>query len=199
MLDHTYAPPVSEDVRLLRALIEARIRLLPDGLELPEEPEAATPDQRDELLADFLASNEGERWRGDEDAEEIVALAIDFGADYNHSGPLRWSPVVVEIFMTSWLVRKIAREPEFFERVPDVLPDWVAYAGRRRGVPAVPLREAVACVQDYREEMLDATSDPEAWGPAKAFAVAAQQAGVDLSDPDAVGQFVEQYNSGLAA
>jgi hypothetical protein len=199
MLDHTYAPPVSEDVRLLRALIEARIRLLPDGAVLPDEHGAATPKERDELLADFLASNQGRRWRGDEHAEEIVALAIDFGADYNHGGPLRWSSVVVEIFMTSWLARKIAREPEFFERVPDVLPDWVAYAGRRRGVPAVPLREAVASVEDYREEMLDATSDPEAWGPAKAFAVAAQHAGVDLSDPDAVARFVDQYNSGLAA
>ena len=31
--------------------------------------------------------------------------------------------------MTSWMARKVVREPAFFERVPDVLVDWVAYAG----------------------------------------------------------------------
>ena len=199
MLDHTLDPPVSDDVRMLRALIDARMRLLPEGFELADDGAEMTPKERDELLADFLASPEGHGWRGDEDAEDVVGAAIDFGADYNHGGPLRWSPVVVEIFMTSWLARKVAREPEFFKRVPDVLRDWVAYAGRRRGVPSKPLREAVAAIKHYREEMLEAATDPEARGPAKAFAVAAQQAGVDLSDPDAVGEFIERYNDGLAA
>ena len=44
--------------------------------------------------------------------------------------------------MTSWLPRKVMREPGFFERVTAVLPDWVRYAGRVRGVPAEPLSEA---------------------------------------------------------
>jgi hypothetical protein len=47
--------------------------------------------------------------------------------------------------------------------------------------------------------MLQVVNDPGTWGPAKTFALAAQQAGVDLSDPDAVGAFVERYNEGLAA
>lgn len=199
MLDHTYDPPVSEDVRSLRALVDARMRSLPDGFGLPDDCAEVTPEERDALLADFLASPEGQRWRGDEDAEDVAELAIDFGAGYNHGGPLRWSPVVVEIFMTSWLARKVTREPEFFPRVPDVLRDWVKYAGRRQGVSAAPLREAVAAVKHHRKEMLDAVSDPEAWGPAKAFAVAALDAGVDLTDRDEVERFMARYNDGLAA
>jgi hypothetical protein len=199
VLEHTYDPPVNEDVRPMRALIGARIRLLPEGLGLPNDYEEVTPEERDALLQDFLTSPEGQRWRGDEDAEEVAALAIEFGADYNHGGPLRWSPVVVEIFMTSWLARKVSLEPEFFKRVPDVLRDWVAFAGRRQGVPAPPLREAVAAVKRYRKEMLEAVGDPAAWGPAKTFAVAALRAGVDMSDDEAVEQFIERYNEGLAA
>jgi hypothetical protein len=80
-----------------------------------------------------------------------------------------------------------------------VLPDWVAYAGRRRNVPSRAIDEAVAAVAEYRDEMLEATSDPGAWGPAKAFAAAAQGAGVDLSDPDALDAFVEQYNQQIFA
>lgn len=199
MLDHTWDPQVNEDVRPMRALIEARLRLLPEGFELPDDYVEATPEEREALLEGFLSSPEGRRWRGDEDAEDVAQLAIDFGAGYNHGGPLRWSPVVVEIFMTSWLVRKVTREPGFFERVPDVLSAWVKYAGRRQGVPAAALREAVAAVKEYREEMLDAVNDPEAWGPAKMFASAALGAGVDLTDPDEVERFIERYNDGLAA
>ena len=199
MLDHTLDPPVNEDVRPMRALIEARLRLLPDGFDLPDEYVEVTPDEREALLEDFLLSAEGQRWRDDEDAEDVAQLAIDFGAGYNHGGPLRWSPVVVEIFMTSWLARKVTRDPGFFERVPDVLVDWVKYAGRRQGVPSAPLREAVAAVKEYSDELLAAVDDPEAWGPAKTFAVAALDAGVDLTDPDQVNRFIQKYNDGLAA
>lgn len=101
--------------------------------------------------------------------------------------------------MTSWLARKIAREPAFYTRVPAVLPDWVRYAGHRRGVPTAPLREAVVAVKRFRKEMMQTVEDPSAWGPAKTFAVAAQHAGVDLSDPAALAEFIEQYNAGLAA
>ena len=199
MLDHTWDPPVNEDVQPLRALIEARLRLLPEGFELPDDYVEITPQERDALLEAFLSSAQGRRWRGDDDAEEIARLAIDFGAGYNHGGPLRWSPVVVELFMTGWLARKVSGEPAFFQRVPDVLRDWVKYAGRRRRVPAAPLREAVAAVGYYVEEMLDAVDDPQAWGPAKTFASAALAAGVDLTDSEEVERFVERYNDGLAA
>jgi hypothetical protein len=36
-------------------------------------------------------------------------------------------------------------------------------------------------------------------GPAKAFAIAAQEAGVDLTDADALNEFAERYNEELAA
>ncbi|MBV9422558.1 MAG: hypothetical protein JOZ98_06590 [Solirubrobacterales bacterium] len=199
MLDHTYDAPVDDDVHALRGLIDGRIRRLPDGFELPEEYEEMSVEERERLHAEFLASPEGQHWRGDAGAEDVVETAIWFGADYNHGGPLRWSVVVVEIFMTSWLPRKVTREPVFFERVTEVLPDWVRYAGRVRGVPAEPLSEASQAVELFQDEMLEAVNDPHAWGPAKTFAVAAQAAGVDLTDPDALNAFVEKYNEGLAA
>jgi hypothetical protein len=199
ILDHTFDPPVSEDVQPARAMLDARARLLPDGVELASEHREMTSGERDALLTDFLGSPEGRRWRDDEDAEDVVRLAIDFGADYNHGGPLRWSPVVVETFMSSWLARKVGREPAFFTHVPPVLADWVQYAGVRRGVPATPLREAVAAVEDYREEMLEAASDPAAWDPTKVFATAALDAGVDLADREQVERFIARYNAGLVA
>jgi hypothetical protein len=101
VLDHTYDPPIDEDVMRLRALIEARVDLLPAGLQLGDDYEEVPQAERQRMLEAFLATSYGARWAGDEDAEDVVATAIEFGADYNYGGPLRWSPVVVEIFMTS--------------------------------------------------------------------------------------------------
>ena len=194
-LDHTLDPPVSEDVSSLRALVEARMRLLPSGFDLPDPYREVSPEERQSLLDGFLASPEGKRWQGDDVAEDVAALAIVFGCDYNHGGPLRWSPVVVELFMLDWLARKVTREPGLFERVPDVLRDWVRYAGRRRGVPEDMLREAVDSVADFEGEMRETVDDPAAWGPAKAFATAALGAGVDLTDSEQVEAFISRYNA----
>ncbi len=194
-LDHTLDAPVSEDVGSLRALVDARMRLLPSGFDLPDPYRDVPPEERQALLDAFLASPEGTRWQGDEVAEDVAALAIVFGADYNHGGPLRWSPVVVELFMLDWLARKVTREAGLFERVPDVLRDWVRYAGRRRGVPEEMLREAVGAVAGFEREMLATVDDPAAWGPAKAFAAAALGAGVDLTDGEQVEAFISRYNA----
>jgi hypothetical protein len=199
MLDHTYNPPVDEDVSVLRALIDARLQLLPEALAPADSYVEIVAEERKQLLDDFLRSAEGQRWRGDELTEDVAATAIDFGCGYNHGGPLRWSPVVVEVFMEGWVPRKVAREDKFFVRLPEVLRDWVAYASRVRGVPARQIREVVAAVEDCAGEMLKAVGDTERWGPAKTFALAAQGAGVDLSDPEALEAFVDRYNEGLAA
>ena len=106
---------------------------------------------------------------------------------------------MVEIFTFDWLPRTITGERDFFARIPDVLRDWVSYAGRRRSVPAGRLREAVAAIEDCRNEMLDAVDDPMSWGPAKSFAAAALEAGVDLTDRADVERFIHRYDGGLAA
>ena len=68
MLDHTWDAPVDEDVGAMRSLIEARLRLLPEGFELPDAYVEVTAEERDALLEGFLSSPQGRRWRGDEDA-----------------------------------------------------------------------------------------------------------------------------------
>ncbi len=101
--------------------------------------------------------------------------------------------------MTGWLARYVSRGAEFFERMPEVLRDWVTYAGRRRGVPAAVVDTAVGAVNLFKEAMLDAVADPERCGPAKRFVMGAQAAGVDPTDTDALNEFAERYNEDLAA
>ena len=199
--EHTLEAPVSDDFKPQLAAVAAHVRALPDDGET-YEPEEVPDSERQAAFDGFLASPEAKPFRDRDDAADLAMLAIDYCADHleGEGRPLRWSPVVVELFMTWFLPRKAVREPEFFERaVPELLPAWVRYAGRARRIPEAAIEEAAATVPAFRSEMLALVGDESAWGPGKALAAAAQDAEVDLTDQAALDAFIDDYNSGLAA
>ncbi len=133
---HALDAPVAEDLHAQAAALTAHLKALPgeDHFEAEEIPE----EEREAALDGFLASPGAGPFEGGEDAADLAKLAVDHGAEYvgGEGRPLRWSPTVVELFMCDHLPRKVLRESEFFERaVPEFLPAWVRYAGRRRGIP----------------------------------------------------------------
>lgn len=198
--EHTMEPPVAEDFKPQVTAVAAHLRLLPG--EETHEPEEVSESARRAALDGFLASPEAEPFGDDEDVADLARLATDFGADHvgGEGRPLRWSPTVVELFMCDYLPRKVLREPDFFRRsVPRLLEAWVRYAGRCRGIPASSIEEAVDAVAYFRDEMLGLVDDEEAWGPAKTFMAAAEEAGVDVTDEAALKSFIDDYNSRLAA
>lgn len=197
--ERTLDAPVGEDFASLRAIADAHARAIP-GADLGEEDEVSDA-QRDAAFDGFFASAGGKPFAEDNDALELAILAIDFGADYvgGVDRPLRWSPTVVELFMTWYLPAKVAREQEFFDRVPALLEAWVRYAGRARGLREDAIEAAAAAVGECAEEMVGAVGDETAWGPAKVLGMAAHEAGVDLTDDGAMQAFVDRWNDQRAA
>ncbi len=196
---HTLDPPVADDFDAQVAALTAHLKTLPG--EDHFEAEEISEEEREAALDGFLASPEAKPFHGSEDVADLAKLAVEYGAEYvgGEGRPLRWSPTVVELFMCDYLPRKVLRGREFFERaVPELLPAWVSYAGRSRGIPKEAIDEATSAVGFFREEMLDLIGDDSAWGPSKMFLAAASEAGVDLTDPAAIEAYVEQYNRDLA-
>lgn len=191
----TIDAPVSEDYRSFDVYVTSQVMRMPlDGLdEMPERSEVPIA-AREEIVAAFLASPHGVEYARDEGACEVVSLALDFCCDYVDGQPLRWSPVVVELFMADWLPRKTVLEAALCERVPEVLPSWIRFCGERRETPADAIEETVGGVERWREEMLGAFEDPGAWGPGKLFAMEAARDGVDLGDESAVAEYIERRN-----
>jgi hypothetical protein len=194
LTDMTLGAPVSEDYWSLRALAGARLRALPDGASLPERRDVE-PEERQRLLDDFFAAVEGAPFRSDPYAEDAVAVAIDYAADYSDGRPLRWSPTVVELFMTDWLPRKVAHEPAFFDAVPAALRAWVCFAGRRRGIPEHAIQAVTAAVDEWADELVATSANRDAWGPAKALAAAMSEAGIDPGDEQAMDAFLDRLNA----
>lgn len=195
LTDEILDPPVADDYWSFRALIDARLRVLPQAGETPAVPEVSI-EERERLVQAFRASDEGARFATDQEALDVVSLAIDFCADYVDGRPKRWSPVLVELFMADWLPGKVLADRALFERVPEVLPAWIRHTGRLRGLPLSAIEETAACVEEWTEALLENAGE-EGASPAREFLAAAMEAGVDPSDPQALERFVSSWNQDL--
>jgi len=193
-------PPTSDDLDDLRALVAARMAKLPTGGVVPE-PAGLVEEERERLLEEFLESDETVGLRGTTGAEHrdfalehLAHQILTFCLDYVDGTPLRFSPVMVEMFCLDWAPRKIAGAGDEFARLPDVLAAWIRFVGRRRAVAEDAIAEAVEAAYEYASEMIGLSEDPQTWGPAKTLALAIQQRGIDPTDQAAVDDLVAEVN-----
>jgi hypothetical protein len=195
--DMTLDAPVSRDLFHLQALLLARLSTMPVGGKLPAKGELSE-DQRERLLGEFLESDEAAVLVGvdDErdDVEDLAFQMMTFSLDYVRGTPLRFSPVMVEIFSLGWAPRKIAASDDAFTLLPDVLAAWLRFVGRRRAIPEVSIAEAVEAAYGYAAEMIELSRDRANWGPAKTIALAVLQRGIDITDQAAVNDFMAEVN-----
>jgi len=196
--DLTVEPPTTEDLDGLRALVLARLARMPAGSATSVPPEANEA-ERAQLLSEFLDSKEtvglfGEENESAEVVEHLSMSVMAFSFDCVRGTPLRFSPVMVEIFCLDWAPRKIAADREAFTVLPDVLAAWIRFAGRRRGIPEEAISESVEAAYDYAPEMIDMASDPANWGPAKTIALAIEKRGIDVTDKTALDRFMDEIN-----
>jgi len=194
LTDMTFHPPVGVDYARLRALALLRASDLPLADIDVGAPEVSA-EERDRLFEEFLASPEAGGIKSGNDEAEIASLAIDFCSDYVDGQPLRWSPVVVELFMADWLPRKVLADRGLFDAVPDALEAWVTYAGRKRGIPGWAIARTAEAIPKWTDAMIEATGDRSAADPAKQFLAAAEDAGVDLTDERALASFIAGWNA----
>ena len=144
-------PPWTNDFRALRALIAARLRLLPEPAPRPD-PAPMADELRAELTQDFLRSPEGAADRGRPEGRRLAESIVDYRADHSDGDPLRWSPIVVELFMNRY-ANKVELEPGDVERLPDLVRAWVRYAGRRRGLSPELVEETLEAVARFEPDL----------------------------------------------
>ena len=82
-----------------------------------------------------------------------------------------------------------------FERLPSALDAWVRFAGRKAGTPDWAVEATRNAIPRWREEMTVRGSDPAAGGPGKQFLTAANAAGIDVEDGDALRTFMAGWNA----
>jgi hypothetical protein len=186
----TLDPPVTDAVTTLRPLVESRLDRLPRPRPIRRRPVSEAARGRilrafrgSELAASLSRSDQG-----------LARLAIDYASDY-HDDPMRWSPIVVELFLVDWLPRKTTLLEEDVDRLPDVLRTWLRFVGEQRGFPERLVRELVTAVDTFEADYRAGMRDSERFGPAKSLALQMQADDVDLRDPEAVQAWMDAFNA----
>jgi hypothetical protein len=181
----------TEEFKHTRALLLARMRSLPMAPR-PEPAEPLAEEARAALTEEFLASRFAPS--ADETAS-IVAHCLDARCDYGDGDPLRWSPIVVELFMLDFLPRKAFLDAAEIRSLPEVLRAWVRFALTKRGLEERWIAETEEAVTRFTPEFRRLATDHRSFGPAKAITNAMLADGVDLSDQAAVEEWIDAFNA----
>ncbi len=194
LTEMTLDPPVVDDYARPRALAMLRVDEVSNVKPVPEREELPY-EERDQLRDEFLQAPEGQDFPPDGDEAYTASLAINFCADYVDGRPLRWSLVVVELFMADWIPRKVLADDDLFERLPAALDAWVRFAGRKSGTPEWAIEATRKAIPRWRTAMIERGGDPSAGGPAKQFLTAVKAAGVAVEDRESLETFMAGWNA----
>lgn len=176
-----------------RALAGARLALLPRGG--TAEPEPLDAAGRAALTADFLASPEAADLApsgaaGRQSLDFSIRLLLDHADTFPDADPLRWSPVMTELFLLDWVHRTAVLDDADATMLPRVLRAWVAYAGRVRGLPAAVTGRTLAAVDELAPEFARLHASGERTSPAAKAVAELMADGVDPEDTEAVAAWL---------
>ena len=187
-LEHAWEPPVTDELRSLLPLVSKRLMNLPSPRPITRKLMSQTA--RDKLHARFRRSEPGRELGRD---TSLVRALIDYGAD-QFDDALHWSPIVVEFVLTDWFPRKFTLDDADIERLPVALRAWLQFTGTERGLSGSAIAGMLAAVDEFEPAYREAMHDPTRTGPAKSIATLLASEGVDLTDAEAVQNWIDAFN-----
>ncbi|MEV0004257.1 hypothetical protein AB0H28_18520 [Micromonospora sp. NPDC050980] len=183
-----------------RALVGARLAAMP-GPTPPAGPTGApavTDEERTRLVRAFLDAPEAARFGLPEVADGELAslhfclgLLLDHAASFPDADPMRWSPMVAELFLLDWVHRRAVLDMDDAAMLPRVLRAWAAYGARQRGLPQPAADRTDEAITEMVPEFARLYSTGERRSPATAAVAQLMADGVDPDDPEAVNAWIE--------
>jgi hypothetical protein len=156
------------------------------------------------LIRTFLSSPEAARFELDRVPEAdlgslhfCLSLVLDHAASLPDADPMRWSPIVVELFLLDWVHRRAVLDMDDAALLPRVVRAWAAYASRVRGLPAEAVAATDQAVEDTVPEFVRLYTTGERRSPATAAVAQLIAEGVDLNDPAALDAWLTENRDRL--
>ncbi|MGK5737579.1 hypothetical protein [Micromonospora sp. URMC 103] len=181
-----------------RALVGARLAVLPAAAPARRVAEPLSAAGRTDLVRRFLASPEATRAGLDAiDGPELaslhfcLSLLLDHAASFPDADPLRWSPTVAGLFLLDWVHRRAVLDMDDAAMLPRVLRAWARYAARKRGLPESAAAQTDTAIEEMVPEFARLYSTGERRSPATAAVAQLMAEGVDPDDPAALDAWIE--------
>jgi SEC-C motif len=130
-------------------------------------------------------------------APGIIRFFTEYSFRYIGAAPEQWNGGVLTECCVEILPRKMSAELPFFEAVAPVLSAFFDFLAGKGLLSKA--RELSAAVAELDAEIVAASQNERNWGPAKAFIMAAEKAGVDTCDRGAMDRFLIEHNLRLLA
>jgi hypothetical protein len=168
-------PEVDEEFAASRALVLARMRLLPTP---PPAPPVTLFDAaaRTTAVDDFLGSAEARELPPG--ARGCAELLVEFGEAVDPVRPLRVGPGLIDRFLDETLNEGPELSDDEYDALPATLRAWAEWAGRRGGLP----EDAMAELRDAVDDMACAIGRPGDPEPMAGDVAEAFLAGLDLDE-----------------
>jgi hypothetical protein len=149
-------------------------------------------DPVEELVGQFA------RWLGGAPDQEDLAnldLMLMVRRDYLGGDPHTWREGDVSELLLGVLPRKVQSDPSLLRDGPDVLLAFLRYLEQTRQLRGSELHQLEAELAEVRPRFASAMQDTSRFGLAKSLFASMSADGVELEDPDALQQWIADFNA----
>ena len=174
----------------LRALVDQRVALLPDGGAQP--PGGPTDEEIDGLCEEFVEVTEEAM---PDEAESVASTVCRFAYAWCDGDPLCWSPRRVESLLMDWIPAKSLCDDEWHDVVEWVFPLWLRFAAQRRGLAAELLELNLQAARESFTYMRTNAADPANRSATTNIVTEMLDDGIDLLDEEMVREWIDRYNA----
>ena len=143
---------------------------------------------RDRLIAAFAGS-------GGEGLEPVAEQALDFKWGYLDGDLGNWSPADIDELLFGLYPAKVLLDAEDIAEVPVGFAAFLRFLGTRQPDHSPSFEVLAEYVERSASRFISAMNDEDNWSFGKRMWSTAMAEGVDLSDEDAIGRWMGDFNS----
>ncbi|HEX3874900.1 MAG TPA: hypothetical protein VHW26_12185 [Solirubrobacteraceae bacterium] len=147
-----------------------------------------------EELAEWAKENcppDGPMWRS---GDFVGSTMLDWKGGYGDGYLGRWTRSDLAEFLLDWFPRKVTVAEEMLGDVIDCVIGFLRFLEDRDSLSGERLEVLEEACDGLRDEFVEGTVDPQAWGLAKSLMMQMLEEGVDPEDPEAFEQWMTGFN-----
>ena len=126
------------------------------------------------------------------ESEFVVMSFTEYMYSYHGLSPEEWDEDGLEECCRYTLPRKITADESYYRSIAPVLSAFFAFVGEKNLLKNTS--QLTRKVKEIDKQIVRAARDPRNWGIAKSFAMAAKDAGVDMTNEEEMQKFIALYN-----
>jgi uncharacterized protein YchJ len=127
-----------------------------------------------------------------DESEFVVMSFTEYMYSYQGLSPEEWDEAGLEECCLCTLPRKITADESYYRSIASVLSAFFAFVGEKNLLKNTS--QLTRKVKEIDRQIVRNARDPRNWGIAKSFAMAAKDAGVDITNEAEMQKFIALYN-----